>query len=444
MIGLSEEIACEQRLRDDRLLGQFGTLKKVIVNKDKPFTRNNIHGPSYSAYVTFASEEEASIAILAIDGFEYNRRILKASYGMTKYCSFFIKNLTCPNDDCLYLHKLAAEKDSFNKEEGNPARYVQKVRHRDIIEYVIANNKDFWKLGIAKANKLGGGFSFPGPQTSWNKIKTYCRERGIPYDEPKESPKKKLAVAQVKKPAKLLTTSKWSNEEELPIFPLRNVFEMEENVLNPIPLEKSTSVRVNVRDREKTKELTRSDVDNVQQDQIEMKKTKQTSFTPKYKEKRECFSPQLKRNNTSIESKGKEMRVSPEKPSKKLAQEQTRDTQSYIPNTEEEEITSEMEEVLERQSDEYSELDRQIMKGLNKSYFKLKKEESRFLEDKSLSDSSKEMRTKCTDIKNIIDNFLKPNTELLTKQKPQQKAIQNDGSFRLFGQSYTLNKPCKP
>ena len=421
------------------------------MNKDKPFTRSNIHGPSYSAYVTFANEEEASVAILAIDGFEYNRRTLKASYGMTKYCSFFIKNTTCPNEDCLYLHKMAAEKDSFSKEEGNPAKYVQKVSHRDIVEYIIASNKDFWKLSKPKTDKKGSGFSFPGPLISWRKIKNYCREMGIPYDEPKEIKKIKTTSRKAEKkpdkPDKLLITSKWSNEEELPIFPLRNVFETEEEVLNPVGLEKSTSVRVNVRDREEDKELSRSNIDFAKKGNADMVMENAVPvFTPKQKntEKRELFSPQLERSKTTIVSREKGGRSTQDKLLSEPQKEPTRDTQSQSPDSEEEEIKSEMEVVLERLSGEYSELDKQIMKGLNKSYFKLKKEESRFVETKSHSDSAKEMRTKCTDIRNIIDNFLKPNTELLTKQEPQQKAIHNDGSFRLFGQSYTLNKPCKP
>ena len=407
----------------------------MIVNKDKPFTRSNLHGPSYSAYVTFASEEEASVCILAIDGFDYNRRTLKASYGMTKYCSFFIKNTPCPNEDCLYLHKLAAEKDSFSKEEGNPAKYVQKVSQRDIIEYVIASNKDFWKLARAGPEKLGVGFAFPGPQVSWAKIRRYCRERSIPYTEPREVVPKKVAPAKVEKKENRLITSKWSQEEELPIFPLKNAFESEEE-LAPVGLEKSTSVRVDVV-RTEGLELSRSNVDYIQ--------AERPVFTPKQRARREVFSPKSERNTTSIGSRNDGGRASPDK----LAQEQTRDTTSHIPPAEEE-ITSEMEEVLERLSGEYSELDRQIMQGLNKSYFRLKMQESRLFAEKSHSESAREMRTKCTDIRNIIDQFLQPNTALLAQPRPRQTQTQpqphthNGGPFRLFGQSYTLSKPSRP
>lgn len=32
---------------------------------------------------------------------------MRASFGTTKYCNFFLKNTECPNKECLYLHSLA-------------------------------------------------------------------------------------------------------------------------------------------------------------------------------------------------------------------------------------------------------------------------------------------------------------------------------------------------
>jgi CCR4-NOT transcription complex subunit 4 len=55
------------------------------------------------------------LAILAIDNVEIDDHILRASFGTTKYCSFFLKNCDCPNKDCLYMHNLADENDIINK-----------------------------------------------------------------------------------------------------------------------------------------------------------------------------------------------------------------------------------------------------------------------------------------------------------------------------------------
>ncbi len=115
LIGLNERVANETLLAKPEYFGQYGQIRKIVVNRDKPFNRGTPDGPSFSAYVTFAHVNEASIAILALDEFELDDRIIKASYGMTKYCSYFIKSTPCPNADCLYLHTLASDNDCYSK-----------------------------------------------------------------------------------------------------------------------------------------------------------------------------------------------------------------------------------------------------------------------------------------------------------------------------------------
>jgi hypothetical protein len=43
--------------------------------------------------------------------------IYRASFGTTKYCSFFLRNLPCTNPECMYLHELGGDRDSFTKED---------------------------------------------------------------------------------------------------------------------------------------------------------------------------------------------------------------------------------------------------------------------------------------------------------------------------------------
>lgn len=44
-------------------------------------------------------------------------RTLKASLGTTKYCSSFLRNVPCPNPECMYLHELGDDKVSYTKED---------------------------------------------------------------------------------------------------------------------------------------------------------------------------------------------------------------------------------------------------------------------------------------------------------------------------------------
>ena len=81
------------------------------MNKNKAYNQNSPHGPSYSAYVTFSKPCEASIAILSLDDKMIDNHVIRASFGTTKYCSFFLKGIDCNNKECLFLHKWADEND---------------------------------------------------------------------------------------------------------------------------------------------------------------------------------------------------------------------------------------------------------------------------------------------------------------------------------------------
>lgn len=119
VIGLSSTLANKDLLGKYEYFGQYGTILKIVVNKTKAYNPSGPNGPSYSAYISYSKEQEASVAILAIDNIEVEKHILRASYGTTKYCTFFLKNLDCPNKDCLYLHYMAEESDIVNRDDMN-------------------------------------------------------------------------------------------------------------------------------------------------------------------------------------------------------------------------------------------------------------------------------------------------------------------------------------
>ena len=60
-----------------------------------------IHGDasraSYSAYVTYRREADALEAIRAVDGETLDGRIVRCTFGTTKYCSMFLRALPCNN-----------------------------------------------------------------------------------------------------------------------------------------------------------------------------------------------------------------------------------------------------------------------------------------------------------------------------------------------------------
>lgn len=78
-------------------------------------------------YVTYVRKEDAARAIIAIDGSKGpDGRTIRASYGTTKYCTTYLRNLPCTNPICTYLHEPGEEADSFTKEDLTTLRHAAK------------------------------------------------------------------------------------------------------------------------------------------------------------------------------------------------------------------------------------------------------------------------------------------------------------------------------
>ncbi|EMR09484.1 hypothetical protein PNEG_02072 [Pneumocystis murina B123] len=127
VIGLSPKAANEellQTLRGHDYFGQYGKIQKIVINK-KNASHPNGSG-SLGIYITYYRKEDAAKAIAAVDGSLNDGRILRASYGTTKYCSTYLRNQPCPNPNCMYLHEPGEEADSFMREDLSTFQYTAK------------------------------------------------------------------------------------------------------------------------------------------------------------------------------------------------------------------------------------------------------------------------------------------------------------------------------
>lgn len=112
VIGLPISLANEDLLRKPEYFGQYGKISKIVAHKNQGGTH-----PTASAYITFAFKEDAKASIQALDGYWMEGHPLRASFGTTKYCNNFIKNVPCSNPECVYLHEFGDDDDRFTKEE---------------------------------------------------------------------------------------------------------------------------------------------------------------------------------------------------------------------------------------------------------------------------------------------------------------------------------------
>ena len=119
------------------------------------YAQNNYFMPidRHSLAYTFSyyGQEDTLACILALDGFFMDGRNIRASYGTSKYCSAFIKNVRCNNPDCTYLHCMGDAEDTFTKQEIQ-AGYVTSGRD------VLARQQQI----VAEALSAAGGASGAG------------------------------------------------------------------------------------------------------------------------------------------------------------------------------------------------------------------------------------------------------------------------------------------
>ena len=161
IIGLSESIADKNILSKYEYLGQYGKILKIIINKKKVYNKNIKYGPTYSAYITYNDPKEASIAILSIDKIIIDNNLIRASFGTTKYCQYYLDKNKCINKNCVYLHKKANPEDIIKKEDlhCNNYFYNQQIYAIKLADIYNCDVKE--KLMLEKNKKIKTIFPSP-------------------------------------------------------------------------------------------------------------------------------------------------------------------------------------------------------------------------------------------------------------------------------------------
>ena len=111
--GFPDSIYDKDLLLTPEYFGQYGhIIKIVLVSKDDKFLKKKTN----SAYLTFETKEQAAYCILSVDSIKISGHLVRAFFGTTKYCTHFLNNYHCFNEEkCNFLHYIAEPCDIINE-----------------------------------------------------------------------------------------------------------------------------------------------------------------------------------------------------------------------------------------------------------------------------------------------------------------------------------------
>lgn len=160
VVGIPTSLANEKNLERREFFGQYGKILKVSISCSSSHSaQHSTTGTTSRVYITFMKEEDAHRCIQAVNGYILEGQPLRACFGTTKYCYAWLKNMPCNNPDCLYLHDVGSEEDSFTKEEL-ASKYGSKTQKF----YDVTNpSQQHWglclPLPVAEVSLLGSASS---------------------------------------------------------------------------------------------------------------------------------------------------------------------------------------------------------------------------------------------------------------------------------------------
>jgi CCR4-NOT transcription complex subunit 4 len=163
IIGIPLEIASEAILSKYEYFGQYGAIKKIYVNT------SNVHAnassrATVSAFVTYYNKIDALETIYALENFYYNGFQIKPSLGTSKYCTLFLYGQKCNKTDCMYLHHLGEEGDSFSPEEiaQTSERFISTTRPSRPPDYLKCQFQDSIPT-VFPPRRMPGKENYTGP-----------------------------------------------------------------------------------------------------------------------------------------------------------------------------------------------------------------------------------------------------------------------------------------
>ena len=185
VIGLTAALANQEVLSSFSFFGQYGSILKIVINQSG-YTQKYQNDVTYSAYVTYSTKEEASLALLCIDNCTVDSHTIRCSFGTTKYCNFFLKGVECINRECLYLHEWADEEDMIAKEDiigGNKQLFHEQQKIALKIADIFNKEK---KTKLLSRERSGNDYGFPSVENLYRKEFIYELAKSVNKEKNKK------------------------------------------------------------------------------------------------------------------------------------------------------------------------------------------------------------------------------------------------------------------
>jgi len=147
LLGLPSKLANKDLLMKFEYMGQYGKIKKINIISSKGNKDFKSLGQTYAAYITYSNSQESSLAILSLNGMIIDNHTIKALYGTTKYCSYFLQSTSCLTRDCQYLHQFQENELSIDKESKEENQHfslalkLSKVESLELNDDLLSSKK---------------------------------------------------------------------------------------------------------------------------------------------------------------------------------------------------------------------------------------------------------------------------------------------------------------
>lgn len=131
IVGIPDDFLSSDILRQNRFLGQYGTIKKMSIDPSTvpPSSKCLLQGQESSVFVKFATKEEAATCALALDGFTISapgvQTTIRTSISIVEKCT----RAKCAKRNCMKRHRNKKETDVLLKAEDIEHKLDKLKRH---------------------------------------------------------------------------------------------------------------------------------------------------------------------------------------------------------------------------------------------------------------------------------------------------------------------------